>query len=179
MTANSRTLPSMTKLNIKMEPNGNLTAGGQGFNLPPTPPSSLPSDDSEGNQSPEHSSPMSPPINNVSSSSSSNSSSSGNVTTAATTRRSQQLQQQGRTMFSGTGGSSSNSSSSNSNNSSSSRQPIHTPLISSQPVIIRLITLYINYLLLTTNAFYYECIAKLIEEHGCNIHTLYGVTRDN
>lgn len=76
------------------------------FGLPPTPPSSLSSDDSEGNQSPEHhSSPMSPPTPLISS------------------RRTPSIQ----------GGQNTNSSS-RAYTGTSSRQPIHTPLISSQPV---------------------------------------------
>lgn len=72
----------------------------KGFGLPPTPPSSLPSDESEGNQSPEHA-PLSPPA------------------PAKTSSR--------RTSVN-------NSSSRGYTNGSSSRQPIHTPLISTQPV---------------------------------------------
>lgn len=76
------------------------------FGLPPTPPSSLSSDDSEGNQSPEHhSSPMSPPAPLISS------------------RRTPSIQ----------GGQNTNSTS-RAYTGTSSRQPIHTPLISSQPV---------------------------------------------
>lgn len=76
------------------------------FGLPPTPPSSLSSDDSEGNQSPEHhSSPMSPP------------------TPAISSRRTPSIQ----------GGQNTNSTS-RAYTGTSSRQPIHTPLISSQPV---------------------------------------------
>lgn len=76
------------------------------FGLPPTPPSSLSSDDSEGNQSPEHhSSPMSPPAPLLSS------------------RRTPSIQ----------GGQNTNSTS-RAYTGTSSRQPIHTPLISSQPV---------------------------------------------
>lgn len=78
-----------------------------GFGLPPTPPSSLPSDESEGNQSPEHvHAPLSPP------------------TPATTNSR--------RTSMN-------NSSSRGYTSGSSSRQPIHTPLISSQPVSIFII----------------------------------------
>ncbi|KAG4069692.1 hypothetical protein HA402_002271 [Bradysia odoriphaga] len=88
------------KLNIKMEPQLST------FGLPPTPPSSLSSDDSEGNQSPEHhSSPLSPPAP-VLSSRRTPSSIQGGQNTNSTSRA-----------YTGT----------------SSRQPIHTPLISSQP----------------------------------------------
>lgn len=71
----------------------------KGFGLPPTPPSSLPSDESEGNQSPEHA-PLSPQA------------------PATSSRRT----------------SVNNSSSRGYTSGSSSRQPIHTPLISTQPV---------------------------------------------
>uniref|UniRef100_A0A182SVE3 Uncharacterized protein n=1 Tax=Anopheles maculatus TaxID=74869 RepID=A0A182SVE3_9DIPT len=65
----------MSKLNIKMEPQSS------GFGLPPTPPSSLPSDESEGNQSPEHHvSPMSPPTDIGSTSSGANSTTSSRRT---------------------------------------------------------------------------------------------------
>ncbi|XP_063709957.1 cyclic AMP response element-binding protein A [Culicoides brevitarsis] len=77
---------------VKMESNG------AGFGLPPTPPSSVPSDESEGNQSPEHA-PLSPQA------------------PATSSRRT----------------SVNNSSSRGYTNGSSSRQPIHTPLISTQP----------------------------------------------
>lgn len=74
-----------------------------GFGLPPTPPSSLPSDESEGNQSPEHMhAPLSPQAPSTTSS-----------------RRTSM---------------NNNSSSRGYTSGSSSRQPIHTPLISSQPV---------------------------------------------
>lgn len=154
----------MTKLNIKMEPNATLTGSGQGFNLPPTPPSSLPSDDSEGNQSPEHSSPMSPPIStahnsgtssssstssNSSSSSSSSSNSSSTPTSTGSTTTTRRSAAAAHQNSSSSGGSSSSSGSSSrdggssrdgqgrlyANVGSSTRQPIHTPLISSQPVM--------------------------------------------
>lgn len=113
----------MPKLNIKMEPQNSskfflflklnfffyLFFFFEAFGLPPTPPSSLPSDESEGNQSPEHRlSPMSSPI-----------------ATATSSRRSSTL-----------ANNNSNSSAVNSRiySGSSTRQPIHTPLISSQPV---------------------------------------------
>lgn len=110
------------KLNIKMEPqlSSNCSATLRcnvrvvndsflfpvAFGLPPTPPSSLSSDDSEGNQSPEHhSSPLSPP------------------TPVLSSRRTPSIQ----------GGQNTNSTS-RAYTGTSSRQPIHTPLISSQPV---------------------------------------------
>lgn len=148
----------MSKLNIKMEPNASLTGSGQGgFNLPLTPPSSLPSDDSEGNQSPEHNSPMSPPISTAhnssssgnsssssSSSSSSNSSSNSNSssptsTGSTTTRRSAAAAANQNSVSasgsgSGGGGRDRDGQGRLYLNSASSRQPIHTPLISSQPV---------------------------------------------
>lgn len=78
------------------------------FGLPPTPPSSIPSDESEGNQSPEHHlAPMSP------------------STSATVSTSSKKCQQQ----FIGN-----NSAVAAARGySNSTRQPIHTPLISSQP----------------------------------------------
>ena len=70
-----------------------------GFGLPPTPPSSLPGDESKGNSSPEHNSaPSSSPV------------------TSTSSKKSQH-----------------NASHSTRGYTNSTRQPIHTPLISSQP----------------------------------------------
>lgn len=105
----------------------------KGFGLPPTPPSSLSSDDSEGNQSPEHSnSPMSP---NVQQQLLQNQSQSASI--SPNSRRASTMQQNSHTHPSnGTGNTApSSAASSRGYNGSSSRQPIHTPLISSQPVI--------------------------------------------
>uniref|UniRef100_A0A2M4BL60 Putative creb/atf family transcription factor n=1 Tax=Anopheles marajoara TaxID=58244 RepID=A0A2M4BL60_9DIPT len=137
----------MSKLNIKMEPQSSA-----GFGLPPTPPSSLPSDESEGNQSPEHHvSPMSPPTDigmsggSSSSSSGTNSASSSRRTSlhghSSSSGNSPSLNRVSAASHSaGSSGSSPSSSSSSSSSSmaaresaGSSRQPIHTPLISSQP----------------------------------------------
>uniref|UniRef100_A0A182FTM5 Uncharacterized protein n=1 Tax=Anopheles albimanus TaxID=7167 RepID=A0A182FTM5_ANOAL len=129
----------MSKLNIKMEPQSSA-----GFGLPPTPPSSLPSDESEGNQSPEHHvSPMSPPTDiGTSGSSGTNSASSSRRTSlhgSSSSGTSPSLARVSSASHSaGSSGSGSSPSSSmaarESAGSSSSRQPIHTPLISSQPV---------------------------------------------
>lgn len=115
----------MPKLNIKVEQT-NSTAGV--FSLPPTPPSSLPSDESEGNQSPERhlASPMSPPNVQIQSSPVTSTTSShrrshpaSTLSTSTTTSTSSHISSSGgRIGYSG----------------SSTRQPIHTPLISSQPV---------------------------------------------
>uniref|UniRef100_A0A182N320 BZIP domain-containing protein n=1 Tax=Anopheles dirus TaxID=7168 RepID=A0A182N320_9DIPT len=130
----------MSKLNIKMEPQSS------GFGLPPTPPSSLPSDESEGNQSPEHHvSPMSPPTDIGSTTSS-------GANSANSSRRTSLHANTGSSIGStATGGSSASSTSRQASAAashhssaasspsaaqsatSSSRQPIHTPLISSQP----------------------------------------------
>ncbi|GAB0091118.1 Cyclic AMP response element-binding protein A [Sergentomyia squamirostris] len=82
------------------------------FGLPPTPPSSLSSDDSEGNLSPDHH-PMSP-LTATSSTSSANGASAGTHT-----RRSAAAAAANASKVFSTG--------------VTSRQPIHTPLISSQP----------------------------------------------
>uniref|UniRef100_A0A499FV13 BZIP domain-containing protein n=1 Tax=Anopheles farauti TaxID=69004 RepID=A0A499FV13_9DIPT len=128
----------MSKLNIKMEPQSS------GFGLPPTPPSSLPSDESEGNQSPEHHvSPMSPPTDIGSTTSS-------GANSTNSSRRTSLHANTGSTVGSiATGGQSASStsrqastaashhstaaSSPSQSATSSTRQPIHTPLISSQP----------------------------------------------
>lgn len=108
----------------------------KGFGLPPTPPSSLSSDDSEGNQSPEHSnSPMSP---NVQQQLLQNQSQSASM--SPNSRRASTIQQNSHTNPSNGGNGTANTAPSSAAsargyNGSSSRQPIHTPLISSQPVI--------------------------------------------
>ncbi|XP_053671900.1 cyclic AMP response element-binding protein A [Anopheles nili] len=127
----------MSKLNIKMEPQSS------GFGLPPTPPSSLPSDESEGNQSPEHHvSPMSPPTDHGSTSSGANSTASSRRTSlhASTSGAGSTIgstaggQTASRQVSGGSHHSSAGSSPSASQSATSStRQPIHTPLISSQP----------------------------------------------
>uniref|UniRef100_A0A2M4A6S6 Putative creb/atf family transcription factor n=1 Tax=Anopheles triannulatus TaxID=58253 RepID=A0A2M4A6S6_9DIPT len=128
----------MSKLNIKMEPQSSVT----GFGLPPTPPSSLPSDESEGNQSPEHHvSPMSPPTDSGANSASSSRRTSLHGSSSSSSSSSGSLNRVSSASHStGASGSSSSSSSSSSlaagresAGSTSSRQPIHTPLISSQP----------------------------------------------
>lgn len=102
------------------------------FGLPPTPPSSLPSDESEGNQSPEHLlSPMSPP--NVGTAAPV----AGTSTSSAPARRntnSSASSTSSNSPVSNHGNNSVNVSSGRAYSGSSTRQPIHTPLISSQPV---------------------------------------------
>ncbi|KAL5290235.1 CREB3L2 family protein [Megaselia abdita] len=132
--------------NIKME-----QSSGNTFGLPPTPPASLPSDESEGNQSPEHHllvSPLSSPnirqqtqqLGSLSSNSSTisipASSSSSNSSTADTTSSAQISNRRNTASTSSNTSQSSSSSNSPCNRGytgSSTRQPIHTPLISSQP----------------------------------------------
>lgn len=134
--------------NIKME-----QSSGNTFGLPPTPPASLPSDESEGNQSPEHHSlvsPLSSPnirhqTQQLGSLSSNNStisipasSSSSNSSTASSSTSSAQISNRRNTASTSSNTSQSSSSSNSPCNrgfaGSSTRQPIHTPLISSQPV---------------------------------------------
>lgn len=89
-----------------------------GFGLPPTPPSSLSSDDSEDNQSAEmHTIPSSP----------------ASSLSSFSPNSSQSAQQQSKNCQSASNGS---PNSARGYNSSSSRQPIHTPLISTQPVCV-------------------------------------------
>ncbi|XP_055854285.1 cyclic AMP response element-binding protein A [Episyrphus balteatus] len=121
------------KVNIKVEPS---QQNGQVFGLPPTPPSSLPSDESEGNQSPEHHlvSPMSPPAPQQINLSSPSTSAQG--ATATTSSSSSTPTSRRSTSSSHSASSSPVSHASNSSRTysgSSTRQPIHTPLISSQP----------------------------------------------
>ncbi|XP_052848380.1 cyclic AMP response element-binding protein A isoform X1 [Drosophila gunungcola] len=98
-----------------------------GYGIPLTPPSSLPSDDSEGNLTPEHLfSPLSPNASvsiSVANAAGGESSSSVRVSRTAA----------GITRSSTGSGSGSGSSSSSSTTATTTRQPIHTPLISSQP----------------------------------------------
>ncbi|XP_055378794.1 cyclic AMP response element-binding protein A [Condylostylus longicornis] len=113
------------------------------FGLPPTPPSSLPSDESEGNQSPEHHllSPMSPPMQQqlISSSSSSSSTNSSPAASPSTSTTRRNHNNSGQTTSGVATSSHHNNNSNNASNSgrgytgTSTRQPIHTPLISSQP----------------------------------------------
>ena len=109
--------PQTTATAITTVGSGTTTGTSSAFGLPPTPPSSLPSDDSEGNQSPEHHlSPMSPPATLQTQS-----------TTTPTSRRTSVLT---------TPANCNNSIGMSTRTYNSTRQPIHTPLISSQPVII-------------------------------------------
>lgn len=93
-----------------------------GFGLPPTPPSSLSSDDSEDNQSAEMHTIPSSPASSLSSLSPSNNNS----------PQAQLAQNGAKNSHSNVNHGSPNSS--RNFNAPSSRQPIHTPLISNQPV---------------------------------------------
>lgn len=114
------------KVNFLLKSRFNLNSGFNvkhfiGFGLPPTPPSSLSSDDSEDNQSAEmHTIPLSP-----SSSMSSFSPNSSQV---------QLAQHQNATSKNNCPSAVGSPNSSRGYSTSSSRQPIHTPLISNQPV---------------------------------------------
>ncbi|XP_062700033.1 cyclic AMP response element-binding protein A [Aedes albopictus] len=145
----------MSKLNIKMEPQSSASS----FGLPPTPPSSLPSDESEGNQSPEHhTSPMSPPtvispsMSSASSNSSSSSSSSSSSGSTPSSRRTSVHNSNSNSVVASGVVSSDGSTiliaspsaqqqhqanlaraAAANQSAATTRQPIHTPLISSQP----------------------------------------------
>ncbi|KAH8376459.1 hypothetical protein KR200_009369 [Drosophila serrata] len=96
---------------------------GHGYGIPLTPPSSLPSDDSEGNLTPEHLfSPLSP-----------NASVSISVANAAGGESSVRVSRNAAGITRSASASGSGSSSSSSTTTTTTRQPIHTPLISSQP----------------------------------------------
>lgn len=130
--------------NIKME-----QTSGNTFGLPPTPPASLPSDESEGNQSPEHHSlvsPLSSPnirqqtqqlgslSSNTSTASIPASSNSSNSPTASSAHISNRRNTASTSSNTSQSSSTSNSPCNRGFAGSSTRQPIHTPLISSQPV---------------------------------------------
>ncbi|XP_017103999.2 cyclic AMP response element-binding protein A isoform X1 [Drosophila bipectinata] len=124
----------MTKMEIKSEKqspgsstsssNSSTSSGkshAHGYGIPLTPPSSLPSDDSEGNLTPEHLfSPLSP-----------NASVSISVANAAGGESSVMVRRNAAGITRSSSGS--NSSSSTTTATTTTRQPIHTPLISSQP----------------------------------------------
>ncbi|KAH8379137.1 hypothetical protein KR009_003219 [Drosophila setifemur] len=94
-----------------------------GYGIPLTPPSSLPSDDSEGNLSPEHLfSPLSP-----------NASVSISVANAAGGESSVMVRRNAGGITRSASSAGSSSSSSTTTTPTTTRQPIHTPLISSQP----------------------------------------------
>lgn len=130
--------------NIKME-----QTSGNTFGLPPTPPASLPSDESEGNQSPEHHSlvsPLSSPnirqqtqqLGSFSSNNSTTSMPASSSSSNSSTTSSAQISNRRNTASTSSNTSQSSSTSNSPCNrgftGSSTRQPIHTPLISSQPV---------------------------------------------
>ncbi|EDW85419.2 uncharacterized protein Dwil_GK10597 [Drosophila willistoni] len=109
----------MPKMEIKAE---KQNPSSRSNSFPLTPPSSLPSDDSEGNLSPEHLfSPLSP---NSSGSIMAQPQANGESSSSAIVRRA---------AAGGTGITRSGSSGSGSSANTTTRQPIHTPLISSQP----------------------------------------------
>ncbi|KAH8303689.1 hypothetical protein KR018_011700 [Drosophila ironensis] len=119
----------MTKMEIKSEkqsPVGSTSSSkshAHGYGIPLTPPSSLPSDDSEGNLSPEHLfSPLSP-----------NASVSISVANAAGGESSAMVRRNAAGITRSASGSVSGSGSSTATTTTTTRQPIHTPLISSQP----------------------------------------------
>ncbi|KAH8246262.1 hypothetical protein KR038_008177 [Drosophila bunnanda] len=96
---------------------------GHGYGIPLTPPSSLPSDDSEGNLTPEHLfSPLSP--NASVSISVANAAGGGGESSVRVSRNAAGITRSA---------SASGSGSSSSTTTTTTRQPIHTPLISSQP----------------------------------------------
>lgn len=132
-------------------------SSGNSFGLPPTPPASLPSDESEGNQSPEHNSlisPLSSPnikqqteqLGSLSSNSETTSipvSPTFLNSSTASALLSAQISNRRNTSSTSSNTSQSSSLSNSPCNrgyvGSSTRQPIHTPLISSQPVNLVLI----------------------------------------
>ncbi|KAH8360853.1 hypothetical protein KR084_009123 [Drosophila pseudotakahashii] len=115
----------MAKMEIKSEKQNASNSGGKthahGYGIPLTPPSSLPSDDSEGNLTPEHLfSPLSP-----------NASVSISVANPAGGESTVRVSRTASGITRSSSGSTSGSSSSTT--ATTTRQPIHTPLISSQP----------------------------------------------
>lgn len=125
-----------------------------GFGLPPTPPSSLSSDDSEDNQSAEmHTIPSSP--------ASSMSSFSPNSSQSQSKNNSQSV-------------SNGSPNSARGFNSSSSRQPIHTPLISTQPVCVFVLfpSNFNKHALISSRGehFTYHCILIVIIQMKMNLY---------
>ncbi|XP_017086270.1 cyclic AMP response element-binding protein A [Drosophila eugracilis] len=119
----------MAKMEIKSEKqntasNSSGKSHAHGYGIPLTPPSSLPSDDSEGNLTPEHLfSPLSP-----------NASVSISVANPAGGESSVRVSRASAGITRSSSGSASGSGSSSSTTAATTtRQPIHTPLISSQP----------------------------------------------
>lgn len=119
-----------------------LSSPTKGFGLPPTPPSSLSSEDSEGNQSPDHRAATSSPSILSSPGSPSNGQhqvvSHQPITSTCTSIRRSAVAAAHQSMHTTNGGSGAASQTMRGYNGSSSRQPISTPLISSQPVITRI-----------------------------------------
>ncbi|XP_030570647.1 cyclic AMP response element-binding protein A [Drosophila novamexicana] len=115
-------LPKMAIKSEKESNASNSTGKSHAYGIPLTPPSSLPSDDSEGNLSPEHLyAPLSPNAS-VSISAVTNAAANGETANNGSTRRAAAAI---------TRAASSNGASNTA--APSTRQPIHTPLISSQP----------------------------------------------
>lgn len=118
-------LPKMAIKSEKESNASNSTGKSHAYGIPLTPPSSLPSDDSEGNLSPEHLyAPLSPNAS-VSISAVTNTAANGETANNGSARRAAAAI---------TRAASSNGASNTA--APSTRQPIHTPLISSQPVLI-------------------------------------------
>ncbi|KAH8371697.1 hypothetical protein KR093_008559, partial [Drosophila rubida] len=119
------------KIAIKSEKQSAASNGAgksHAYGIPLTPPSSLPSDDSEGNLSPEHLyAPLSPNASAVSISAATNA--------AANAANSADSPNNGsaRRAASALARAASSSNGASNNAATSTRQPIHTPLISSQP----------------------------------------------
>lgn len=105
-----------------------------GFGLPPTPPSSLSSDDSEGNQSPEHHTMLSSSSESKSPMLTSDSNSQQSIKAHQMVNGNQSIRRTTLAVQSGSPNSCTTPTSSRGYTGSSSRQPIHTPLISNQPV---------------------------------------------
>lgn len=151
----------MTKMEIKSEKqtgspgsstsssNSSTSSGkshAHGYGIPLTPPSSLPSDDSEGNLTPEHLfSPLSP-----------NASVSISVANAAGGESSVMVRRNAAGITRSSSGS--GSSSSTTTSTTTTRQPIHTPLISSQPVSLLKKNKYFKR--------YHKCLTSFLITYG-------------
>ncbi|KAH8404489.1 hypothetical protein KR222_006619, partial [Zaprionus bogoriensis] len=117
-------LPKMAIKSEKQSSSSSSAGKSHAYGIPLTPPSSLPSDDSEGNLSPEHLyAPLSP---NASVSISA-------AGSAAATGDALHIVGSGRRAAAAMTRAAASSSNGASSNATSTRQPIHTPLISSQP----------------------------------------------
>lgn len=165
-TGQSLMLPKMA---IKSEKQGATSSSSSSsssgkshaYGIPLTPPSSLPSDDSEGNLSPEHLyAPLSPNAS-VSISAVGSAATNGDSISNGSARRAAAAMTRAAANNNGA-----------SNTATSTRQPIHTPLISSQPVRsqyqqTRIFDNTFLYLISKSSSLKYNCKLSLFDYIYC------------